>query len=140
MADEKVLQNRCILEQLDILEGARNAKCRNLVGGQARKRTPFEQHVARARLVYAANEIENRRFAGAIWPDQREDFSLGNIETHTADRAHAAEIDAEFPYLQEYVRQLLPEPFGALEGLLAAEHASPVEGEKIEIGAQLQPA
>jgi hypothetical protein len=55
----------------------------------------FHQDVAGARLIESGEAIEQRRLAGAVGPDQPEDFALVHVERHAIQRDDAAEHDAD---------------------------------------------
>ena len=54
-----------------------------------------EPDCALGRLVHAGHDVEHRRLAGAVGPDQREDLALVDVEVELGDGDHAAEADRE---------------------------------------------
>jgi hypothetical protein len=73
------------------LEGARDAAPRDPVGGLAGDARPVEQDLAAAGGERAGDEVEHGGLAGAIRPDQAEEFALCDVEAHVIDRDEAAE-------------------------------------------------
>jgi hypothetical protein len=51
---------------------------------------PLERNATFLRVVEAVDDIEHRRLAGAIWPDDRPDFAFADVEGNVADRLYAA--------------------------------------------------
>jgi hypothetical protein len=95
MSDQKVLQHRGILEQLDVLEGSRNPEPGDPMRRRTTKVDVSEQHIAAGRLVDPTDEVEDRRFSRAIWTNQREDLAAPHVEAHPIDRAHATEANRQ---------------------------------------------
>ncbi len=94
-AEQEVLQDRGVLEELDVLEGARDAAPGDLVRRHARDVLVAEDEPARARIVDPRDEVEDGRLAGAVRTDDREDLALRDVEAHAVDGANAAEVDHE---------------------------------------------
>jgi hypothetical protein len=98
-ADQQVLQHRGVLEQLDVLEGARNAQRRNLVRGLfGELERPLRSEIgdlAGGGRVDAADQVEHRGLAGAVGADQREHLAALHVEADLVDGQHAAEAHAE---------------------------------------------
>src|SRR5260221_3918028 len=67
------------------LERPRDAKLRDLVRGKRRDRLPAEKYLAAVRTERPRNQVERRRLARAIWPDQPEDFAARHGEAHFVD-------------------------------------------------------
>src|SRR3546814_20860460 len=84
-----------MLEQLDVLEGARDAGAGDPVRRQRGDIGAVEQQPALGRVVDAADQVEHRGLAGAIRPDDGEDLAAGDVETDPVDGADAAEADGE---------------------------------------------
>jgi hypothetical protein len=55
-------------------------------------RQAVEQYFAPLRGMYAANDIEQRCFTGAIWPDQTSDLAWANVKIDAIENPHAAEL------------------------------------------------
>src|SRR5271163_1053717 len=90
-AGHDVVKRRHALEQRDILERARDALRRRLIGLHPRARPATPANRAFLRVVEAVDHIEHRGLAGAVWADDRPDFSFADIERYVGDRSHAAE-------------------------------------------------
>ena len=100
-ADQQVLQNGRVLEQLDVLERARNAELGHFVRRQRGQLAPFELDLAGGRRVDAADQVEHRRLARSVRPDQREHLAALHIEADAIDRENAAEANAQVAGGQE---------------------------------------
>jgi hypothetical protein len=98
-ADQQVLQHGGMFEQLDVLEGARDAQARDLVwrllGERERAVRAGVLNLATGRRVDPADEVEHGGLAGAVGADQREHLALPDVETHVVHSEHAAEAHAE---------------------------------------------
>ena len=98
-ADQEVLQHSGVLEQLDVLEGAGNAKPGNLVRwlvgqGQGALRRGIVDH-ARGGGVDAANQVEHSGLASAVGANQGEDLAALDVEADLVDGQHAAKAHAQ---------------------------------------------
>ena len=94
-ADEQVLEHGRVLEQLDVLERAGDAEAGDLVRRAPAEVDAVELDRSRRRRVEPADEVEDRRLAGAVRADQREHLAARDVEGHAVDGADAAEADAE---------------------------------------------
>ena len=90
-ADEDVVDDRAGLEQGQILEGAADAERREARGPLQRDVGAFEQNVPAGRSQHAADEIEERRLAGAVRSDHAANLAAGDVEAHVGNSAQAAE-------------------------------------------------
>jgi hypothetical protein len=88
-------------EELDVLERARDPGRRDDVRALARQVAPEEHDGARRRLVEARQAVEERRLAGPVGPDQRDDRLLGHHEVDVADGHEAAEDLRDAPCLED---------------------------------------
>ena len=100
-ADEHVLEHGHRPEELDVLERARYALAHDLVRGCLEDRRAVEQHLAGVRPVEARDDVEGRRLAGAVRPDEARDVSLLDLERHAVERDDSAEAQGDVPYLEE---------------------------------------
>ena len=106
-ADQQVLQDGGVLEQLDVLERARDPQA----GDAVRWLGCQLDHPVGAGVVDmaggggvdAADEVEHRGLAGAVGADQGEHLALVDIEADIADGQYAAEADAQVAGGQEDV-------------------------------------
>src|SRR5690349_10468322 len=94
-AEQEVLEHGGVLEQLDVLERPRDAAPRDLVRRHPRDVLAVEDQTARGRLVDARDQVEDRRLAGAVGPDDREDLARLDLEAHAVDGPEAAEVHDE---------------------------------------------
>ena len=90
-ADQDVVAHAHVAEQCDVLEGAADAKSGHAVAAQVLERAALEQDVAVGEAIEAADAVEQRCLARAVWPDQATDLGRSDIERHTAKCDHAAE-------------------------------------------------
>jgi hypothetical protein len=91
----QVLQHRQAREEIRALEGARDPAARDVVRGQPGERSAVEHDAARARRQVAGDEVEDRRLAGAVGPDERAALARRHLERHAVDGAERAEIAGE---------------------------------------------
>ena len=94
-SDQHVLQHGQAAAELDVLERARDAACRDAVRRYLQQRLAFEQDVAFGRPVEARDAVEHRRLAGAVRADQRMDRARRHLHRKAVERAQAAEADAD---------------------------------------------
>ena len=92
---QQVLQQRRVLEQLDVLEGAGDAQRGDAVRRHVGDVGAVEHQLAAGRLVDAAHQVEDRGLAGAVGADDGEDLALADVEGHAVDGLDAAEVDRE---------------------------------------------
>ena len=90
-AGEHVFEQRELLEEADLLEGAGDAEPRPLVRRQPDQVRLIEEKRARVGLIDAGEEVQQGRLAGAVRADQREDRALRDMDRDVVHRAHAAE-------------------------------------------------
>ena len=72
-ADEDVLDRGHLLEEPDVLEGAADPELDHSVRRQRGDLRPVEQDRARRRMVDARDLVEERRLAGTVRADERDD-------------------------------------------------------------------
>src|SRR5205085_11100382 len=94
-AEEQVLEHGRVLEQLDVLERARDSAPRDLVRRHARDVLVAEDEPPAVRIVDPRDQVEDGRLARAVRPDDREDLPLLDGEGDAVDGADAAEVDDE---------------------------------------------
>jgi hypothetical protein len=90
-AEHQVVEDREVLEQLDVLEGPRHPE-----GGDPVRRHPDdlrapEAHGPLLRPVHARQHVEDRGLPGAVRPDDREQLARPDGERDAVDRGHAGE-------------------------------------------------
>src|SRR5437879_5397910 len=91
-ADQEVREHGGVLEQLDILESARDAEPGDAISGLLRDVLILEKNPSRGRAVDARDQVEDRAFAGAVGPDDGEYLALLHSERDSVDRLQAAEM------------------------------------------------
>src|SRR6185312_1482306 len=96
-ADAHVLEYRQFGEYLGDLEGARHSERHALVRRHQGDIAPVEFDGAGARRQKAADQIEERRFAGAVRPDDRAQLAFGDAERHVLHRHETAEAFGRIP-------------------------------------------
>jgi hypothetical protein len=94
-AQQQVLEHRGVLEQLDVLEGARDAAPGDLVRGHAGDVLVAEDEPPVGGLVDARDEVEDGGLARAVGPDDREHLAHLDLEGHRVDGPDAAEAHPE---------------------------------------------
>ena len=104
-----VLEDRHAGEKLRGLEGARQPHAGDPVGLHAGDHAILETDVAGIGLVHAADDVEQRRLAGAVRPDDADDLAGAERGRYAVERAHAAERDRD----ASTARMLMPAPLPA---------------------------
>ena len=107
-ADQQVLQQRGIGEQLDVLEGARDPQPGDHMRRRAGDVLPVKQQLAFGGIIDPADQIEDRGLAGAIRADDREDLTFLDSEAHRIDRADTAEPDRDFLGVEQVLISAAP--------------------------------
>jgi hypothetical protein len=64
----------------------------------------LEGDLSDLRMIEAVDDVEHRRLAGAVGPDDRADLTLVNVEADILDRLHAAERQRNITHVQHHVR------------------------------------
>ena len=103
-AGHDVVERRHAAEQRDVLEGARDAAARRLVGPHLRARLALEGDAAFLRMVEAVDDVEHRGLAGAVRADDGADLALADVERHVGERLHAAERERHVLDRQQRLR------------------------------------
>src|SRR5271166_925186 len=88
--DPDVVGDRKFGKDLGDLEGPRHAARDTPFGRERGDVAAFEQDRARSRRKEAADEIEERGLAGAVWPDDRAQFARFDGHRHVVDRDEVA--------------------------------------------------
>src|SRR3990170_363249 len=94
-ADHDVLQDRHLGEEPDMLERARHPESSDLEGLQALDRRPVEQDPAAVGRQDPGDQVEERRLARAVRPDQRLDRPARDVEGTPSHGLEAAEALAD---------------------------------------------
>ena len=90
-ADEDVLEDGHVREELDVLERPGDPELDHAAGGRVQERVPVEDHVARVDAIEARDHVERGRLAGAVRPDQAGDRAFVDVEGDVVQRDDAAE-------------------------------------------------
>src|SRR5690606_20513629 len=102
-AEHHVVEHGRHVEEFDVLEGARDAEAGNAVRRHLRDVLALEADTAGCRLIDAAYEVEDRRLAGAVRTDDREDLALVDAEADAVDGLDAAEMHGQvFDFQQRH--------------------------------------
>ena len=93
--EEDVVQHRHVAEQLDELEGARDA-----VAGHPMRRQPRDSHAvegdaAARRHVEAADAVQQRRLPRPVRPHERRERAGRDGHTHARERAEPLELQRD---------------------------------------------
>src|SRR5207237_10332683 len=80
-------------EEAYVLEGARDAAPRNLVGAQAVQTLPLKKYVTRRRLIDSGQKVEDRRLARAVRPDEAVNLPPLDGHVQVVDGDEAAQAD-----------------------------------------------
>ena len=94
-AEHQVLGHRLGGRQRDVLEGPGHADAGDLEGAHLVQPVLAEAHLALGGLVDAGQDVEHRRLAGAVGPDDRVDRARLDGERHLGQRLDGAEPDAD---------------------------------------------
>ncbi len=91
LAKTDVVERRHVLEEPDVLEGARDPKRRDLVRFGARDLAVLEDDAAARRWEDAGDPVEESGLSRTVRTDEGEDLALLDVECHVVDRDEAAE-------------------------------------------------
>ena len=99
--DQHVVEDAEVAEHAAVLERAREAG-----RGQPFRPRPGhvgagEAHRAGIRPVEAADQVEQRGFAGAIWADDADELAIGHVEVNAGHRRDALEAPDQAAHLQQ---------------------------------------
>ncbi len=94
-ADHDVVERAHAEEDLQVLERAREAAPRQLLGHEAGDVLAGKPHPPLRRQVEAGHQVEQRGLAGAIRSDDREHQARLDRQAHVVDGLHAAEGDRQ---------------------------------------------
>ena len=94
-AYEQIVEHGGVVEQFGVLERSGDPEFGHPMSRHPAHVLAVEQHDARIRVVYAVDQVEDRRFAGPVRADDAEHFSPANLEGHVAHRLYAAEAQRQ---------------------------------------------
>ena len=95
-----VLEAREPREQPHVLKRPHDACRRELGGSPRRDVASVEMDRARRRPLEAREDVDERRLAGAVGPDQTEDLAAAHGEIDAVHRLHASDVNADVPSLE----------------------------------------
>src|SRR5207237_5865829 len=101
LTDADVVQRRHVLEEPDVLEGARDADPGHLVGTGARDLLALEPDRPRGGGEEPGHAVEEGGLPGAVGADQREDPSGLDLEAHPVHGGQTAEALADLDDLED---------------------------------------
>jgi hypothetical protein len=90
--DAHVLEGRERVEDADDLERTRDARRHDRVRGKVRDRGGAEPRPAAVGGEEGGEDVEERRLAGAVRPDDRAELAARDRERHAVDRRERAEV------------------------------------------------
>jgi hypothetical protein len=94
-AEQQVVQDGEVLEQLDVLEGAGDARAGDAVGLLANQLAAEEADGAPLRPVQARQAVEQRGLAGAVGPDDGEQLAGPDLEGDGPQGPDAGEAEVD---------------------------------------------
>ena len=93
IADEEVFQHRGMVEQFVVLKGPGDAEAGDLRGFAIQQVLPVEADLAGDGAVEPRDQVEHRRLARTVRPDQGEDAPRRDGEGQVVHRGHAPELE-----------------------------------------------
>jgi len=90
LAHQNVVHDRSVLEQCEVLEGASDAEAHIIVRGDARHVAPVDEYPSGTGRQHPRDQVEERRLAGAVRADDRNDLAVVHRERDIVDRLDAA--------------------------------------------------
>ena len=96
-----VLLDRHVQEQTERLERAGDTAARDPVRVEPDDRLPLEDDLAAVRRVDAGDQVEERRLAGAVRPDDADDLTFVHDEVEAVDAGQAAERLGQARHLEQ---------------------------------------
>ena len=89
--DEDVLLDREVRHEIELLIDDGDAEVLRLAGAVEDDRLAVEDDLAAVRLVDPGEDLHQRALAGAVLPDEPEDFAGMDFEADVLQREHAGE-------------------------------------------------
>ena len=100
-SDQQVLQHGGVFEELDVLECAGDAEFRDFRGPALQEAFSLEPDIPRRRLTDARDQVEQRRLAGPVGPDNGKDLTSLHAEGDVIQRRNPAEADRDAPHVEQ---------------------------------------
>src|SRR5436309_1466015 len=91
--DQQIVVNAVVRKYAGALECADQTEISDLMRLQSIERRSTIAHGAMGWIQKAGNDVERRRLAGAVRPDQADDLALANRKVHVRERNETAEMD-----------------------------------------------
>src|SRR5690348_9987843 len=91
-AHHHVVEDAEVLEQLDVLEGARNTRGGDVVRAHRVERLRTQTHLAACGRVHAGHDVYQCALARAVWSDQAMDLAWLDHKRNAVDGFDAAEV------------------------------------------------
>ena len=104
-ADENVLEHGHVGVDAQVLEGAGHAETGGVRGREMSDIPAGETYGTRGQLLQPADRVEERRLAGPVRADERDDPSGRHLKRDLIDGFQAPEVDGEVLDLQEESRR-----------------------------------
>ena len=101
VADHHVVEHGHRTKEGNVLKGARDAEADHVVRPHLEHGVAVEERRAAAGPVDAGDDVEERRLAGAVGTDQRDDLALVDVERDAVECHHTTEPDAEVAHLEQ---------------------------------------
>ena len=95
-----VLQHGELGKDVGALERSPEPHGADLVGGNAGNVAPVDEYASGGRLQVPCDEVEQGRFAGAVWSDDRRDLAFGHGQVDVGHGAETAERLGEAAHLK----------------------------------------
>src|SRR5436190_11589194 len=89
--DLDILAHREAAERVTVLERPRESQSPAPICRPSRHVAILEQHAAVRRTIEAAEDVDERRLAGPVRPDQADDLALPQLERDVAERLDTRE-------------------------------------------------
>ena len=95
-----IVDDRQLLEQPDVLEGAGHAHPVDLIGLFARRGHSIDQDGAAGGLVHVGQQVENGGLTGTVGADEARDLVAADHQVEAIHGGQAAKIDAQLTDIQ----------------------------------------
>ena len=99
-AGHHVLEHRQALEQADALQRAGDSERGEAIGPDPSQRPAAPLQRPRVGSDEAADQVEQRRLAGAVGADHADDLARSDLERHAVERGDPAEANRRIAHLQ----------------------------------------
>src|SRR5439155_20564621 len=95
--DPHVVKDRQGRKEPDILEGSRDALLGDLIRLSSHNGASSKTDLAFGGPIHAGDEVEDGGLAGAIRPDETDQFALAHLQVQRGNRGETAEPDGAIP-------------------------------------------